>query len=139
MPIPNVEKITADYLRSVTDARIVAKTPDDTSTSWVRLQMLAAPDETDVEHLIQFMVQLDCYAGKDVKGETHGQPEAWELATTIREQLKAMRHTRLADTDDNLIAVCTQVKFVGMTRAPDADFKPARERFILTALIWMHP
>jgi hypothetical protein len=133
--IPDCEKLTSDYLRthaevSTLTSRIVGKTPSDTSDPWVRVTQLDASNQTlsRPEHLIEYLIQFDCYAGVD-----GGQPEAKTLASTVREALADMPGA----TYDG--AVCTNARFTGMARIPDTDFEPARERVILDATIWMHP
>lgn len=127
--VPNVEKVVADYLRETIDARVVARTPDNQADSWVRLTMLDASAASQ-DHLIAFLVQLDCYAGRD-----GGQPEAMTLARDARASLRDMRDADPSDTGE---VVVSEVRFVGMARIPDQEFTPDRERVILTARIWMH-
>jgi len=80
------------------------------------------------EHLIDNLLQLECYAGSG----PNGQEEARELATEIRAALAAM-----SGTFDG--AVVTGVRFAGMARVPDQGLEPARQRYILTAHVYMHP
>lgn len=131
--IPDAEKIVGKYLREHEDlvalgARVVGKTPDTTSTSWIRLTQLddRAVGNSRADHLIEFMLQFDCYAGK-----TGGQPEASLLARTARAALADMPGAH-AD------AVVTGVQFLSGARLPDTAFEPARERFVRTVLVWMH-
>jgi hypothetical protein len=132
--IPDGEKITSRYLREHADVaalvdRVVGKTPDTTSTPWVRLTQLDATNAPGSrrEHLISYLLQLDCYAGAD-----GGQPEAKLLARTVRAALELMPDA----THDG--AVCTSVRIVGDVRRPDTDFEKARERVILTAIVHLH-
>lgn len=124
----NGDKVVADYLREVDGVpRVVVRTPDNQSTAWVRLTRLAAPSETEpIDHLIRFMFQLDCYAGK-----AGGYPEAQSLASTVRDALKAM-----PGVHDG--AVVTGTQCIGDAYLPDTDFEPDRERFSLTFYVWMH-
>jgi hypothetical protein len=129
----NIEKLVADYLRAQSaitssGARMVAKTPDSLVAPWVRITQLDAPNATgaEVEHLIGYMVQLDCYAG-----EEGGQPEAVNVALAVRRALIALPGTR-----DGVVVTGTRI--VGHIRRPDIDREPARERVILTAEIHAH-
>lgn len=133
--IPDIEKLTTAFLRAqpavaaAVGRRIVGKSPDDKSTAWVRLTRLDArgEDGSQPEHLIDFMVQLDCYAGAD-----NGQPEANLIGRTVRDALVAM--PRAAHTG----AVVTRVRITGDMRRPDTDLEPARERVVLTATVHAH-
>lgn len=132
--IPDAEKLVSNYLRNHFDvaalaARVVGKTPATTTTAWVRVTQLAANADLDsrADHLVNFMVQLDCYAGS-----TGGQPEANLLARTVREALHEMPDETFVD------AVVSSARFVGMLRLPDQDFEPARERVVLTAQVYAH-
>lgn len=135
--IPDIEKLLHAYLRDHDDivalsAEVVGQTPGDTDGSWVRLTLLAAPDNSSgIEHLIGFLVQLDCYsshAGLDGSP----QKEASVLGRTVRAVLKDLQGTTLDGV------VITDVGFPGMLRLPDQDFEPARERIVLTATIRAH-
>lgn len=132
--IPDIEKIVGGYLRTHADvvalgARVVGKTPQGTDTPWIRLTQL---DDRAVgghrsDHLIEYLLQLDIYAGKD-----GGQPEASLLNRTVREALRTMPGVH-AD------ATITGVDFVSAPRIPDDDdFEPARERYIRTVIVWAH-
>lgn len=131
--IPNIEKIAGDYLRGHPDvaalgARVVGKPPSQTESPWVQLRQLDASDAptSRAEHLINYLLQADCYAGKE-----GGQPEAVLLARTVRAALHAMPGVR-----DGV--VITSARFTGMARIPDTDFESARERVVLTATIHAH-
>lgn len=132
--IPDIERIVGDYLRghdavaALIGRRVVGKTPETTDTAWVRLTVLNAPSlpSSPVDHLIAFLAQLDCYAGK-----TGGQPEAILIGRTVRAALDAMAGQFAG-------AVVTAVRFTGMQRLPDEAWTPTRERMILTATIYAH-
>lgn len=131
--IPDGEKVAGKYLREhdsieALSARVVGKTPESTATPWIRLTELDAPSvgRHRSDRLIEFYFQLDCYAGKD-----GGQPEAKLLMRTARAVLGEMP----AATHDGVRV--TGVDIRGSRRLPDGDFEPARERVILTALVWM--
>lgn len=131
---PDAELVIGAYLRSHPDiqalgARVVATTPDDTSEPWVKVMQLNAPAVGDsrTDHLIAWMGQFDCYAGK-----TGGQAEASELTRIVRAALAAMPESSVDG------AVVTGVRFVSCPRLPDESFEPARERYPLTATIYLH-
>lgn len=128
--IPDVEAIVTPYLKAATKARVVGQTPNGTSASWVRVTQLDAPSVGDsrTERLIEWMGQFDCYAGRD-----GGQGEASELTRTIRAALVAMPGAALEG------ATVTGVRIVSCPRIPDTDLEPARERYALTAVLFVHP
>lgn len=126
--IPDIEKVASDYLRSHADiialsTRIVGKTPDIKTTSWVRVTVLDDPQVNQPDHLVESMVQFDCYAGA-----TGGQPEVNTLYRTVRAVLGTLPGT----------GGVTGVKILGGPRGLDTDIEPARDRRTLTALIWAH-
>jgi len=134
--IPDGEKLVSGYLRThpavvALDTRIVATTPDEDKrdTTWVKLTQLDATNEarSRPEHLISFLLQLDCYAGKD-----GGQPEAVLLARTVRAALVAMPEV----SHDG--AAVTQARVLSHARIPDTAFEKARERVILTVDVKLH-
>jgi hypothetical protein len=98
----------------------------------VRLTQLDAANEaiSTPEHLINYLLQFDCYAGN---GENGGQKEASDLAGTIREALDQMPRVGVEG------ATVTSVRFTGHARMPDTGFEPARERFIIDAVVILHP
>lgn len=129
--IPDCESIVSAYLQEQTGKRIVGTTPSDHALPWVRVTLLGAPNEANspVEHLIAFMLQLDCYAGSE---PAEAQAEANDLARSVRAALADMKGSHGG-------AVVSGVRFSGMIRLPDTAMEPARERYILTAHVWMHP
>lgn len=138
--IPDIEKVAGSYLRAdsavaaIVGRRIVGKTPSSVGEAWVRVTQLDARDAPDsrAEHLINYLLQFDCFAGYEPPDDAgHGQPEANLLARTVRDALWDMPGVH----DDTVV---TSVRFTGMTRIPDTDFEPARERVILTASIHAH-
>ena len=132
--IPYMRKTVSDYLREHPDVaeitnRVVSNPPSGRSTPWIRVRRLDAPNATNaqVEHLVAFLMQFDCYAGAE-----NGAPEADRLGRTVRAALVDMPGTH-GD------AVVTGTSIVGDIDLPDADgFEPARDRVILTARIWAH-
>lgn len=130
---PDIEIVVGSYLRahpSVTPltTRVVSKHPTNRDTAWVRLQQLDGvggyPD-----HLVDHMLQLDCYAGK-----TNDRGEASTLARTVRAVLAGM------EGGIHSGAVVSAVRFTGHMPMPDDDaFDPARERVVLTCEVVAHP
>jgi hypothetical protein len=134
---PYIEKVVPDYLRATPEVveitgRIVTKTPDSTGEPWVRVTKIdGQPTPGDVaDHLIAFYLQLDCYASA-----TGGLPEASRLARTVRAAIAALNEPGVSVSG----AVVTGAKVIGDTRVPDTDLEPARERVILTVVVWAHP
>jgi len=131
--IPDIEKISSDYLRSdagvvALGARVVGKSPGNTDTPWVRVTQLDATSTHRADHLVNYLLQFDSYAGK-----TGGQPEANSLGRAVRKALMQMpdaTHTG---------AVVTGVQIIGHARIPDTSIdEPARERVVITAQVWAH-
>lgn len=135
--IPDIEAVVGPYLRADTDvtalvdaSRILGQAPGTTDDAWVRITQLDARNQTEpVDHLILFMVQLDCYASKTGLDGSQ-QKEATLIARTVRASLKAAAGTH----DDTVITGVS----VSQSRQPDTDFEPARQRVILTAQVWAH-
>lgn len=132
--IPDIERIVSRYLREhpdivELDARVVGKTPADTDRPWIRVMQIAdvAVGNHRADHLIQFTVQLDCYAGK-----AGGQPEAAALNRRVRAALRDLPGVRDG-------GVVTGVSPGSATRLPDRDFEDDRERFVRTITVWAHP
>lgn len=131
--------IVGDYLREhplvselVAD-RVSHKSPDEESRDepWVRITQLDATNETgnrQVEHLVSYYLQIDCYAGADNR-----YAEAFDLVAGVRAALVAITQAELEG------AVATDVGFASMPSQPDVDLKPARERQILDAEVFMYP
>lgn len=134
MPLPPyAEKVLSDYLRAhadiaALDARVVGKTPSNTQTPWIRLTQLDAPLHRVGRHG-EFFCQLDCYAGKD-----GGQPEANLLARTAAAAIVELDQSNY-QADGTVISGASAS--IG-PRIPDEDFEEARERFVVTARVWMH-
>lgn len=130
MSIPNAEAVVTAYLKDEMGERIVGKTPSDRSTPWVRVTLLNAPSDakSPVDHLIAFLIQFECYAGKEEDG---AQGEASALVLSVRSALDEMAGVHSG-------ATVTGARFVSMPRVPDTSIEPARERFILTANVFMH-
>lgn len=122
----DAERLVHDYLDDELDTRVVGRTPPDTSGTWITLVQLdaRAVDDHRSDHVIDYLLQLSIYAGS--------QQAVWSLALAARAALKNM-----IGVHD--LGVVTGVIFTGMPRIPDTDFKPARERVILTARVIAHP
>lgn len=129
--VVDIERLVSDYLRTHADivalsTRIVGKTPESKTTSWVRVTELDSPDMDISPVHVESMVQLDCYAGA-----TGGQPEVNTLARTVRAVLTTLPGT-------HPLGVVTGVRVQGGPRGLDTDLEPARDRKTLTAFIWNH-
>jgi hypothetical protein len=129
--IPDIEKLVSDYVRDHADiialsTRVVGRTPVDKYQSWIHIAQLDAPQVNSPDHLVEFMVQFDCYAGVD-----GGQPEAISLARTVRAILGTLAGSHSAGT-------VTGVRVLGGPRTLDTKIEPARDREIVTAIIWAH-
>lgn len=138
--IPSIETILYSYLEDHPDlvtlgARVAGSLPSEQSEQvapWVRVTQLDATDVGGIEHFIDYLVQLDCYADVVSQRAHTGQAAATLLARTVRAVLKTLQ----GETVDGVVV--SSVRFQGMIRQPDTDFKPARERFVLTAAIHCH-
>jgi hypothetical protein len=122
--IPDVEKLCADHLRAHADivalnTRIRVTTPPDKSTSWVLITKINSPQVNSPDHLVQFLVQFDCYAGA-----TGGVPEVNTLERTVRAALGELPNAG--------------VEILGGPRSVDTDLEPARDRVTLDAYIYAH-
>jgi hypothetical protein len=113
------------------DAQIVSQTPDedDRAQPWVRVTQLDATPEANSrpEHLIEFMLQFDCYTGA-----TNLQEDASTLNRTVRAALKDLE----GRTVDGAVVTCVRV--TSNFRLPDTDLEAARERYVLTADVYAH-
>lgn len=137
--LPNVEAIVGTALRTHPDivalgANVAGRTPATTTGPWIRVTLLAANDSTtsQIEHFVQYVVQLECFAGKTASDDFVGQAEAWRLKSTARAVLKSIEGTTIGS------AVVTEIIFTGDSRIPDTTMEPARERYILLAAIRAH-
>lgn len=132
--IPDAEMVLGDYLRTHPDvealeARVAGKTPTTFTLPWVRVTQLDAIDKTGNEHLIDFLVQFDCYAGSVEDG---AQGEASLLRRTVRAALKAAQ----GQTLDGV--VISDVTVTGDVHLPDTTLEPARERYVLSVTVHAH-
>lgn len=135
--IPDAEVLIGGWLRThpdimALDARVAPRTPDSTSKPWIRVTVIDDGDSTvGHDHLIEYMVQLDCYAGNTAMAAHTAQAEASLLYRTARAVLKAKEGMQVDSV------VVTSVECRG-TRVPDTSAEPARERFIATATVMAH-
>jgi hypothetical protein len=128
----NAERLVADFLRAhpeTSSLRFVAETPDKDhrGEGWVQIQVIDGPQQDAADHLVDWLIQFDCYAGKD-----GGVPEAIAMGAAVRKALQDIqgKHDR---------GVASRAMVMDGPRGLDTDFEPARERKILTASIPMHP
>lgn len=133
--VVDIERLVSDYLRTHADivalsTRIVGKTPDSKTTSWVRVTEINAPQVNQPDYLTEFMVQFDCYAGEPGSA-SGGQPGANALARAVRAVVGTLPGTHALGT-------VTNVQFLGGPRGVDTDLEPARDYKTITALIWAH-
>jgi hypothetical protein len=137
--LPDAEQVVGTYLREHPDlvalgANVAGRTPSSMARPWVRLTQLDAPKTVGSrpEHLIHFLLQLDAYAGDVAMRDHSGQAEASLLARTVRAALVAMPD----ETFDTVVV--TDATVVSMPRIPDTTSEPARERYVITAIVRMH-
>lgn len=134
---PDVEQLVGDWLRAslgimaIVGTRVVGRTPQDTTEPWVRVSLLDDRPAGNSRglHLINALVQIDCYAGATERG--YAQEDAFDLARLVRGRLNDMPGTHGAD-------VVTTVREPGIARMPDTDLAPARERYVVTATVYAH-
>lgn len=132
--IPFMEKIVGDFLRGRSDIttvvgdRVATKMPSTLDKPWVRITLIDDPPVkgSTADHLIDFYLQLDCYAGKD--GD---QTLASTLARTVRSAIGEI------DKADHEGAVVTGAKVNGSRPMSDPDFE-GMDRYMVTVTIWAH-
>ena len=134
--IPDAPAIIGGRLRehpdvSALDARVAGSIPKSFTKPWVKVTQLDATNVTggDPEHLMEYYLQFDCYAGGEA---ANAQEQASRLGRTIRAVLHDLTEQ---DIDE---VVVTRVAFTGDARVPDEAFEPARERVVLDAEVRMH-
>jgi len=128
MRIVDGEKLVAFYLRE-RGFRVVGEPPSDRDSAWVKCQLITTDNRTRPDYLVRYLIQADCYAGKD-----GGLPEAVTLALDVRAALEEL----VGERDQGTV---TASRNVGQLRSPDASqaFEPARERVILQQEVFAHP
>lgn len=137
--LPDVEALVGGWLSAhpdiaVMNARVAARTPDSMSRPWVRITLLAEDDDaaSGLEWLVDYTLQLDCYAGEVAQAAFTGRAEARTLAARARAVLKGKQ----GSASDGVVV--TRVGFPGHARLPDTAYEPARERYVLTTEIMLH-
>lgn len=136
--IADAEKIVGAFLREhadvvALDANVAGRTPSSITKPWIRVTQLDAADApSGHDHLVDYLLQLDCYAGQEAMKDHTGQAAASTLARTARAALKELEATSVEDV------VVSEVQFTSMARIPDTDFEPAHERFILDTRVRLH-
>lgn len=138
--IPDAEALIGAWLREHDDiidldARVAGRTPNSTTMPWIRVTQLDAPPiaRARQDHHIDYMIQLDCYAGATSTAAHTAQAEASTLGRTARAVLKALEGTVTDGVAVNRVRVTTHI------RDPDTALEPARERVIIVADVLMHP
>lgn len=127
--LPDIEAFLVAYLSSrLPNTHVGTKQPSTTAAPWIRITLLDPRDisGTNIDYLIDYLVQLDCYAGS--QGST---VVASGLVRTARAHLLAMEGKH-----DDLVV--SKVEFTGMRPQPDTSEEPAMERYILDASITAH-
>jgi hypothetical protein len=133
--IPDLERIAGDFLREHPGiqplARVSGTLPKSFASAWVKVcQLDARPEQTfTAEHLISYLIQLDCYAGSDPEG-------AQAQAATLARAARAAIHQLAGQTVDG--AAVGRVAVTADARIPDTSFAPPRERRIVTVEIHAH-
>ena len=135
--LPHIEAIVGTVLREHEDivalgASVATKTPDRMTRPWIRITRLRAPDRSGIERVIDYMLQLDCYAGTNAMDAHTGAMTVWRLAATTRAILKGLEGTVTGDT------VFGRVAITGDLYAPDDAFEPAHDRHVLTVEMIAH-
>lgn len=131
---PDIEVIVKDFLRGqaavqALNTRFVSEHPKegDRDQSWVLVADLADPGD-NIDHLIEFMVQLDFYAGKD-----DGTPQLKTLVRIVRSALRGINTATHASG-----VVVTGYEWHGGPRGWDPEMKPPRRRWPCTVTFWAH-
>lgn len=136
MPTPDAEAIVGKFLRDderisdIVGDRVSGRTPSSTEDPWIRVTQIFDEQRSRPLEFHRVEIQFDCFAGSD---RNTGQEEASLLARTAREVLDEMAETG-ADG-----ANVTGVTFGPLSRVPDSDFQPERERYVFTANVFLRP
>lgn len=135
--MPDLEQLVIDYLAGVTAVtaitdQIGTRTPLSIDDPWIKVTTLddAQKPGSPTLHLIDGLVQIDCYAGS---ARTGAKAEASALALKVREAIVAM------PAASGLLGVVTSARVPSLRPLPDEDFDPARDRYILTCELVAHP
>ena len=134
--IPDAPAIIGSILRNHPDvmdldARVAGQIPKSFTKPWVKVTQLDATNVTggQPEHLIEYYLQFDCYAGGTADN-------AQEQASLIGRTIRAVLHDLTEQDIDGVVV--THVAFTSDARIPDEAFEPARERVVLDADVRMH-
>lgn len=134
---PDVEAVVVaalaadDAVAALVGDRVGTDTPDTTRAGWVRVQLLdqAQSEQSQFDWLTRCLVQFDCYAGAGEGGSV----EANLLARTVRAALVNV------PTTSHSGGVVSGAQVGGMIGTTDGDLEPARDRYTITATLWVHP
>lgn len=138
---PYMQKLVSDFLRdNLGGTRVVAHPPaeDARDQGWVWVIQTTVEHNADdpADRLPGYLMTFQCYAGKD-----GGMPEAERLARTV-EALLTKRFSGLfsapTTADDPVVVSAAKVVSGPLSLPDDAAFEPARDRFVLDALIYAH-
>ena len=134
--LPDIEILVVAHLRntqSVIDltTRIGTRTPSSLAGQFVKVTVLDDQQTPGSKalHLVDCLVQIDCY-GSSNRDSAHA--EASLLARTVREAVIAM------PSASHTGAVVSSAR-ASSRRLPDTDLEPARERYIVTGTLSLHP
>ncbi len=134
--IPDTEALVVAYLRATPTvtaltSRIGTRTPSSVQGQWARVWLIdeGQTRNSGALHLVHPLVQIDCY-GSGNADSAHA--EASLLARTIREAIIAMP----AATHTGAVVTAGRA---AMRRLPDRELEPARERYIVTCELSLHP
>lgn len=136
--LPDIEALAGAWLRDHPDllslnVRVAGSTPSSMTGPWIRVTLLTDPDvgTSQAEHLIDYTLQLDCYAGSVAMQAFAGQARASLVSRRARAILKARQGVQ----DDGVVV--TSVRST-RSRLPDTTFEPAMERYVLTVDLMAH-
>lgn len=137
--IVDLERVTGDFLRdhadiAAFDARVSGQLPRSFTRPWIKVAQLDAKDAASTfgpkpEHLVSYLLQLDCYAGSD---PNNAQAEASALARAARAALHTLPNQTLSGVTVANVIVVSHVHL------PDMVFDPPRERYVLTVELHAH-
>lgn len=134
--LPDIEIVVVAHLRATTAVmvltqRIGTRTPPDVAGQFVKVTLIDDEQAPNVPalHLVSALVQIDCY-GSSNRDSAHA--EASLLARTIREAIVAMP----AATHTGCVVTAARAN---SRRLPDTSLDPARERYVITCDLTLHP
>lgn len=134
--LPDIEILVVQHLRNTAavtalTTRIGTKSPSNLAGQFVKVTVLDDQQTAGSKalHLVDCLVQIDCY-GSSNHDSAHA--EASLLARTVREAVVAM--PAAAHTG----AVVTSAR-ASQRHLPDTELDPARERYIVTGTLSLHP